>query len=67
MILEETIKTWQWRIKRVGHTQKTFCSTIQVSTSAMSQYINLKKDPSMKSFNKIEGKLQELEREGGIV
>lgn len=61
MDTQEIVKSWFWRIKRAGHTQASFCQTIQVSKSAMSQYINGKQDPSLKTFNKIENKLKELE------
>jgi len=62
----EKVKTWRWRIKRVGHTQHSFCDTIQVSRTGMSLYVNGKQDPSLKMFDKIEGKLLELEEAADV-
>ena len=67
MQINETIKSWRWRIVRVEMSQDSFCDTIQVSRAALSNYISGKKDPSLKSYQKIEGKLLELEKEKGII
>lgn len=66
MNIKETIESWKWRIVRVGHTQASFCDSLQVSRAGMSEYLSGKKDPSIKMFNKIESRLKGLEEAANV-
>ena len=61
MNAQDIVKTWRWRITRAGYTQDRLCQELQVSRSGLSQYLCGKQEPSLKMFDKIEGKLRELE------
>ena len=66
MNVHETIKDWRWRIVRAGHTQASFCADLNLSKAAMSEYLSGKKDPSIKTFNKIEKRLKILEGKSNV-
>lgn len=57
----ETIESWKWRIVRAGHTAKSFGELTGIADTQLSNYFNKKKNPGLKSFDSIEGKLKELE------
>jgi len=54
----ETIKTWQWRIKKTGKNQGEFARLVGISPSLLSDYCNGKKSPSLERFDLIENTLK---------
>lgn len=63
----ETIKTWQWRIKRVGLNMGAFADQAGVKLALLSHYTNGRADPPSSKFDIIEGKLKELELAAGLI
>lgn len=57
----DIITSWRWRIVKTNHTIKSFCSLIDLNPSQMSEYLKGNVSPSVDTFDKIEGKLLELE------
>ena len=60
MTSKETIASWKWRITKSGHNQRSFCALLGITEASLSQYISEKMRPSLDTFDKIEGKLQDL-------
>jgi transcriptional regulator with XRE-family HTH domain len=56
----DTIQSWAWRIKKAKLDQKTFAANHNIAESLLSEYINDKKMPSLKTFENIENALREL-------
>lgn len=60
--MKKIIKSWKWRIARSGLTQEEFCKDGDPCTSSnLSQYMGLKKEPRLLTFNNIESKIKGLE------
>lgn len=57
----DIIASWRWRIVKANHTIKSFCALIDLNPSQMSEYLQGNVSPSVDTFDKIEGKLLELE------
>lgn len=64
--IKKKIDTWKWRIVRVEETLITFSEKSGVSLSTLSLSINGKRNPTLDTFEKIEGTLIKLEEEKGI-
>jgi transcriptional regulator with XRE-family HTH domain len=58
--LTENIKTWDWRVKKSGHTARDFCLKIGISNATFSLYVNEKIKPSLDTYDKIESALRDL-------
>lgn len=66
MALKEKMKSWKWRIIRVGHSQASFCKEVSITPAALSGYISGQVNPSIKRFEHIENTLLELEQVKGV-
>ena len=60
MTSKETVKTWKWRAHKADLNQSKLAFDLSISPSALSEYISGKKNPSMATFDKIEGYLKGL-------
>lgn len=63
---EEIIKSWDWRIRRVGRNQSTFSAHVGVDQTSLSLYIKGRRKPSLANLEKIENALSAMERAAGI-
>ena len=61
------IKSWGWRIKRVGTTQVKLAKKAGVGITTLNRCCAGKGLPTMESFVKIETTLKSLEKEKGII
>lgn len=60
MDLIEMIKSWSWRIKKAGLTQKEFAGRIGLAQSQISDYCAGKISPNIKQVIKIETALKDM-------
>jgi predicted transcriptional regulator len=60
------IKTWDWRISRVGLTAQQFAEKAGIINTSLSHYKAGNQKPRQKQFEKIEKTLKALEAEMGI-
>jgi len=60
MTAKEKIQTWKWRIAKAGYNQSTFSEKFGYERKTVNSYVNGKINPSLKTFDEIEGILQEL-------
>ena len=60
MDTKEIVKSWKWRIVKAGLNVGDFSEQIGVARSAMSEYLNGKKSPSLERFDRIENKLRDM-------
>lgn len=58
---KEIIKSWIWRSPKVGFNQTTLAKAVGSCPSSISEYFNLKKDPSLPKFWQIENLLASKE------
>lgn len=63
---EEIIKSWDWRIRRVGMNQSTFSVHVGIDQTSMNLYIKGRRKPSLARFEKIENELSAMERAAGV-
>lgn len=63
---QETIRTWDWRIARVGLTAMEFASVAGVLNSSLSEYKSGRQTPRPRQYEIIESTLRRLEAEKGI-
>lgn len=65
---DDIIRTWHWRIERVGHTAQSFAALVGLKhSSSLTHYKNGAQKPRDRQFFEIESKLVELEKERGFV
>lgn len=53
-------KSWKWRIVKAGITQQDMAKAAGVSQVTISNYINMKCNPSLDKFEIIENKLKDM-------
>lgn len=56
----ETVKSWKWRITKAELKVYEFCEKIDMHPQQFSRYLTGDINPSMETFDKVEGKLKEL-------
>lgn len=66
MDINEIMKTWEWRIVRAFGTQRAFCKYAGVSQPVLSRYVNLKVDPGVIRFQRVENAIRRKEKELGF-
>tara|TARA_R110000851_G_scaffold311291_1_gene471411 strand:+ start:383 stop:571 length:189 start_codon:yes stop_codon:yes gene_type:complete len=60
MTAKETVKSWKWRIPKAGFNQTNFSEAHKLGRSNLNDYINGRVNPTIDTFDKIEGILTEL-------
>jgi len=60
MEVNKTIGSWSWRIKKLGHSQKSFASLCGVHETSLSTYVTGTAVPTLINYHKVEDKLKEL-------
>lgn len=61
MQFQNNISDWSWRIKKTGHTQKSFAAICGVHQTLISSYVTGRSVPTLINYYKVEDKLKELE------
>jgi len=64
---EEIIKSWPWRVKRIGMTLGAFCEGVGIPAPTFSQYTTGKAEPPASRYIAIEEALSKMEIEKGFV
>ena len=62
----DTIKSWRWRIVRVGLSQGEFASLVGYSQNGFAEILNGKKNISAARLDDVEAKLADLETQAGV-
>lgn len=53
-------KSWKWRLVKAGRKQKDLAEITGIPQSMLSQYMNLRINPSMDKYDLIEEALQKM-------
>ena len=59
--LQDIIRSWPWRIKRLGLTQSHFAENVGLSETVLSFYVSGKRTPSIPTFEEVENRLRKME------
>ncbi len=63
MDIKEIIKSWKWRIVKVGSTQQEIADKVGITRVHLNTCISGKATPSIKVFGDVEAELKALEED----